>query len=55
MELDGGIEPGNQIGEASEPLMGTVALLVEAVIAGGVRPDPSPPPVDDRSTTRANW
>ena len=55
MELDGGIEPGSQHDEPSEHLMGTVALLVEAVIAGGVRPDPSSPPVDDRSTTRVNW
>ena len=54
MELDGGIEP-NDNDPASEHLMGTVALLVEAVMAGGVRPDPLHPPVPDTSTTRVNW
>ena len=55
MELDGGIEPTNADDPASEHLMGTVALLVEAVMAGGVRLDPDHPPVPDTSTTRVNW
>lgn len=55
MELDGGIEPGDSDDPASEHLMGTVALLIEAVMAGGVSPDPDHPPVRDMSTTRVNW
>lgn len=55
MELDGGTEPSSQPDEASEQLMGTVALLVTAVMAGGVHPDPSSPPVRDLATTRVNW
>lgn len=55
MELDGGIEPDAQQGDAAEHLMGTVALLVEAVMAGGARPDPASPPVPDTTTVRPNW
>ena len=55
MELDGGIEPTNADDPSSEHLMGTVALLVEAVMAGGVCLDPAHPPVPDTSTTRVNW
>lgn len=55
MELDGGIEPAHADGPTSEHLMGTVALLVEAVMAGGARPDADHPPVRDTSTTRVNW
>ena len=55
MELDGGIERPAGDDPGSDHLMGTVALLVEAVMAGGVRPDPDHPPVRDASTTRINW
>ena len=55
MELDGGIEPDSAQADDAEHLMGTVALLVEAVMAGGVRPDPASPPVRDPATTRVNW
>ena len=53
MELDGGLAPG----EASEGthLFGTVAILADAFLRGGARPDPDDPPVLDPDSTREHF
>lgn len=54
MELDGGLEPepGCPI---SDHLFGTVAVMVEAFLAAGGRPDPDDPPRLDPGSSRRHF
>lgn len=54
MELDGGVEYDEGC-PASDHLYGTVAIMVEALLAAGGRPDPTDPPVLDQSSSRRHF
>ncbi|HVB42844.1 MAG TPA: cytochrome P450 [Streptosporangiaceae bacterium] len=54
MELDGGVPPESG-GEEHEPVYGTVALMLRALLEHGARPDPDQPPVRDPDSQRDNF
>jgi cytochrome P450 len=53
MELDGGVPP--RADEPGEHVLGTVTLMVAALLAQGARPDPSSPPESDPHSSRAHF
>ncbi|NWJ72622.1 cytochrome P450 [Pseudonocardia sp. ICBG1122] len=53
MELDGGVHSATSADQ--EHVYGTVTLMVAALLAAGVRPDPDEPPTEDRSSSRPNF
>jgi hypothetical protein len=53
MELDGGLADDEASG--GEHLFGTVALVADAFLAAGARPDPAHPPVRDPASTRHHF
>lgn len=53
MELDGGVHSDS--GDDAEHVYGTVTLMVAALLAAGVAPDPDDPPVEDRGSSRTNF
>ena len=55
MELDGGVPPSLERGVEQEPVFGTVALMTQALLAHGARPDPGHPPMLDPSSQRENF
>jgi cytochrome P450 len=54
MELDGGLEPDPDL-PPDEHLFGTVAVMVDAFLAAGGRPDPEQPPVLDPTSVRTHF
>jgi cytochrome P450 len=54
MELDGGLEPDPDL-PPDEHLFGTVAVMVDAFLAAGGRPDPQQPPVLDPTSVRTHF
>jgi cytochrome P450 len=53
MELDGGVPPRAE--EPGEHVLGTVTLMVAALLAHGVRPDPDSPPEADPHSSRPHF
>lgn len=55
MELDGGVPPRVERAADHEPVLGTVTLMLQALLVHGARPDPARPPVLDTSSQRQNY
>jgi cytochrome P450 len=53
MELDGGVPPRDD--EPGEHVLGTVTLMVAALLAHGAHPDPDSPPESDPYSSRAHF
>jgi cytochrome P450 len=53
MELDGGVPP--RADEPGEHVLGTVTLMVAALLAHGARPDPDSPPESDPHSSRPHF
>ncbi|MGQ0844139.1 MAG: cytochrome P450 [Sporichthyaceae bacterium] len=52
MELDGGVEPS---ADDTDPVFGTVALMIAELLRNGARPDPHDAPTIDTSSSRNNF
>ena len=55
LELDGGVAWIDSMSQADTHLYGTVALIMQAILQAGGRPDPASPPVLDTTTARVNF
>ncbi len=55
MELDGGVPAGSSHDEDHDPVLGTVTLMLLALVRHGARPDPERPPELDPDTQRENY
>lgn len=55
MELDGGVYHTDDQQAASEPVFGTVTLMVHALLTNGARPDPGEAPTRDAHSSRENF
>ena len=55
MELDGGVPAGSGHDEDHDPVLGTVTLMLLALVRHGARPDPERPPELDPDTQRENY
>jgi cytochrome P450 len=55
LELDGGVAWVDDVSQPDTHLYGTVALIMQAILQAGGRPDPESPPVLDTATERVNY